>query len=136
MLALLINAEQFERFCHTKYPGTKRFSLEGSESLIPLLDMVLTHTARLGCIEAVLGMAHRGRLTAIEQILKRPGRDLFGHFEDVEPDRRGKPKASELMPQQRMLLELARNFAGINNRKHQDALCNLARVLANGETPE
>jgi len=87
MLSLLINAEQFERFCHTKYPGTKRFSLEGSESLIPLLDMVLTHTARLGCIEAVLGMAHRGRLTAIEQILKRPGRDLFGHFEDVEPEK-------------------------------------------------
>ncbi len=87
MLALLINAEQFERFCHTKYPGTKRFSLEGSESLIPLLDLVLTHTARLGAIEAVLGMAHRGRLTTIEQILKRPARDLFGHFEDVEPEK-------------------------------------------------
>ena len=40
------------------------------------------------------------------------------------------------MPQQRMLLELARNFAGIGNRKHQDALCNLARVLANGDNPE
>jgi 2-oxoglutarate dehydrogenase E1 component len=87
MLALLINAEQFERFCHTKYPGTKRFSLEGSESLIPLLDLVLSHTARLGAIEAVLGMAHRGRLTTIEQIIKRPARDLFGHFEDVEPEK-------------------------------------------------
>lgn len=87
MLALLINAEQFERFCHTKYPGTKRFSLEGSESLIPLLDLVLTHTARLGAIEAVLGMAHRGRLTTIEQILKRPARDMFGHFEDIEPEK-------------------------------------------------
>ncbi|HEX5063855.1 MAG TPA: 2-oxoglutarate dehydrogenase E1 component, partial [Kofleriaceae bacterium] len=87
MLALLINAEQFERFCHTKYPGTKRFSLEGSESLIPALDLVLTHAARLGAIEAVLGMAHRGRLTTIEQILKRPARDLFGHFEDVEPEK-------------------------------------------------
>ncbi|MGE5183492.1 MAG: 2-oxoglutarate dehydrogenase E1 component [Acidobacteriota bacterium] len=87
MLALLINAEQFERFCHTKYPGTKRFSLEGSESLIPMLDLVLTHAARLGAIEAVLGMAHRGRLTTIEQILRRPGRDLFGQFEDVEPEK-------------------------------------------------
>ncbi len=87
MLELLINAEQFERFCHTKYPGTKRFSLEGSESLIPLLDLVLTHTARLGAIEAVLGMAHRGRLTTIEQIINRPARDLFGHFEDVEPEK-------------------------------------------------
>ena len=87
ILTHLINAEQFERFCHTKYPGTKRFSLEGSESLIPALDLILTHGARLGAIEAVLGMAHRGRLTTIEQILRRPGRDLFGHFEDVEPEK-------------------------------------------------
>jgi len=87
MLAHLINAEQFERFCHTKYPGTKRFSLEGSEGLIPLLDTVLTHTARLGAIEAVLGLSHRGRLTTLEQILRRPGRDLFAQFEDVEPEK-------------------------------------------------
>ena len=87
MLQLLINAEQFERFCHTKYPGTKRFSLEGSEGLIPLLDLVLTHGARLGAIECVLGMAHRGRLTAIEQIIRRPARDMFGHFEDIEPEK-------------------------------------------------
>ena len=87
MLQLLINAEQFERFCHTKYPGTKRFSLEGSESAIPMLDLVLTESARLGVIETVIGMAHRGRLTTIEQILKRPARDLFGHFEDAEPEK-------------------------------------------------
>ncbi|MEJ7601052.1 MAG: 2-oxoglutarate dehydrogenase E1 component [Kofleriaceae bacterium] len=87
MLQLLINAEQFERFCHTKYPGTKRFSLEGSESTIPLLDLALTVSGRIGAIETVIGMAHRGRLTAIEQILKRPARDLFGHFEDVEPEK-------------------------------------------------
>lgn len=86
MLALLINAEQFERFCHTKYPGTKRFSLEGSESLIPLLDLTLSHGARLGAIEAVLGMSHRGRLTALESVLRRPGRELFSQFEDVEPE--------------------------------------------------
>jgi 2-oxoglutarate dehydrogenase E1 component len=87
MLALLINAEQFERFCHTKYPGTKRFSLEGSESLIPMLDLVLMHGARLGAIEAVLGMSHRGRLTALESILRRPARELFGQFEDIEPEK-------------------------------------------------
>src|SRR5258708_3796647 len=87
MLALLVNAEQFERFCHTKYPGTKRFSLEGSESLIPLLDLALTHSARRGAIETVLGMSHRGRLTAIEQILRRPGRELFAQFEDIEPEK-------------------------------------------------
>jgi 2-oxoglutarate dehydrogenase E1 component len=87
MLQLLVNAEQFERFCHTKYPGTKRFSLEGSESLIPALDLVLTYGARCGAIEAVLGMAHRGRLTAIDQIIRRPARDLFAQFEDVEPEK-------------------------------------------------
>jgi len=87
ILGLLINAEQFERFCHTKYPGTKRFSLEGSESLIPVLDAVLTHTARLGAIECVLGLAHRGRLTTLESILRRPGRELFAQFEDIEPEK-------------------------------------------------
>ncbi len=87
MLTKLIGAEQFERFCHTKYPGTKRFSLEGSESFIPLLDLVLTHGAKLGAMEAVIGMAHRGRLTTIESVLQRPGRDLFAQFEDIEPEK-------------------------------------------------
>jgi 2-oxoglutarate dehydrogenase E1 component len=87
ILALLINAEQFERFCHIKYPGTKRFSLEGSESLIPVLDAILTHTARLGAIECVLGMPHRGRLSTLESIMRRPGRDLFAQFEDIEPEK-------------------------------------------------
>jgi 2-oxoglutarate dehydrogenase E1 component len=86
MLEQLVNAETFERFCHVKYPGTKRFSLEGSEALIPLLDLVLTHGARLGAIEAVIGMAHRGRLTALEQIMQRAARDIFAEFEDIEPE--------------------------------------------------
>ena len=70
-----------------------------------------------------------GRLYQISQAL---GVEISYFFEDVEPERRGRSKASELMPQQRMLLELARNFASIGSRRHQDALCNLARVLANG----
>jgi 2-oxoglutarate dehydrogenase E1 component len=86
VLDSLIGAEQFERFCHVKYPGTKRFSLEGSESLIPVLDLVLTHGARLGAIESVIGMAHRGRLTTLTQIMRRAPRDLFAEFEDVEPE--------------------------------------------------
>ncbi|MBK9029919.1 MAG: 2-oxoglutarate dehydrogenase E1 component [Myxococcales bacterium] len=85
-LELLVNAEGFERFCHVKYPGTKRFSLEGSEALIPALDLILTHGARLGAIEAVLGMAHRGRLTTLEQIMQRAARDIFAEFEDIEPE--------------------------------------------------
>jgi 2-oxoglutarate dehydrogenase E1 component len=86
MLEHVIAAEGFERFCHVKYPGTKRFSLEGSEALIPMLDQALTHAARLGAIEAVIGMAHRGRLTALECILKRAARDIFAEFEDIEPE--------------------------------------------------
>ena len=62
--------------------------------------------------------------------------DISYFFEDIDPDKRSKPRAADMMPQQRMLLELARNFASINNRKHQDALCNLARVLATGEAVE
>ncbi len=86
MLELVINAEGFERFCHVKYPGTKRFSLEGSEALIPALDLILTHGARLGAIEAVIGMAHRGRLTTLEQIMQRAAREIFAEFEDIEPE--------------------------------------------------
>ena len=86
MLQLLVDSEAFERFCHVKYPGTKRFSLEGSETLIPMMDLVLTHGARLGAIEAVIGMAHRGRLTALEVLMQRAARDIFAEFEDIEPE--------------------------------------------------
>ena len=86
MLRLLVAAESFERFCHVKYPGTKRFSLEGGESLIPLIDLTLTHAARLGAIEAVMGMAHRGRLNVLTHIMGRKPRDFFTEFEDIEPE--------------------------------------------------
>ncbi len=71
-----------------------------------------------------------GRLYQISQAL---GVDISYFFDDIDPDRDNKPKPAEMMPQQRMLLELARNFASIGNRKHQDAICNLARVLAGSD---
>ncbi len=74
-----------------------------------------------------------GRLYQIAQAL---GVEISYFFEEIDPEKRNRPKQSEMMPQQRMLLELARNFAGITNRKHQDALCNLARVLANAAEPQ
>jgi 2-oxoglutarate dehydrogenase E1 component len=86
MLEILVGAEGFERFCHVKYPGTKRFSLEGSEALVPMLDLVLAHGARLGAVETVIGMAHRGRLTTLEMIMQRAARDIFAEFEDIEPE--------------------------------------------------
>ena len=86
MLRQLIAAESFESFIHTKFPGTKRFSLEGGESLIPLLEQVLDQAGRLGAIEAVVGMAHRGRLNVLTQTMGRAARDLFTEFEDIEPE--------------------------------------------------
>ncbi|MCB1971600.1 MAG: helix-turn-helix transcriptional regulator [Geminicoccaceae bacterium] len=71
-----------------------------------------------------------GRLYQIAQAL---GVDIGYFFEDVDPEREQKTKQSEMMPQQRMLLELARNFAAIQHRKHQDAICHLAKVLASAE---
>jgi len=71
-----------------------------------------------------------GRLYQIAQAL---GVDIGYFFDDVDPERPNQPKPGEMMPQQRMLLELARNFVAIPNRKHQDAVCNLARVLATAE---
>jgi transcriptional regulator with XRE-family HTH domain len=66
------------------------------------------------------------------QIARALGVEISYFFEDVEPGS-GVTRSQELMPQQRMLLELARNFAAIKSRKHQEALCHLARVLSDGE---
>lgn len=81
LLERLIAAESLEKYLHTRYVGQKRFSLEGGDSLIPLLDVVLTEAGKHGVQESVVGMAHRGRLNVLVNILgKRPG-DLFREFE-------------------------------------------------------
>ena len=67
------------------------------------------------------------------QIAKALGVEIGYFFDELDPERKNKQTAAEMMPQQRMLLELARNFAAIGSRKHQDAICNLARVLAASE---
>src|SRR4051812_453475 len=80
-------AEAFERFLHTKYVGHKRFGLEGAESAIPLLDELLDLGAQAGMREAVLGMAHRGRLNVLANIVGKSYRQIFREFEgDVDPD--------------------------------------------------
>ncbi|MGI8984463.1 MAG: multifunctional oxoglutarate decarboxylase/oxoglutarate dehydrogenase thiamine pyrophosphate-binding subunit/dihydrolipoyllysine-residue succinyltransferase subunit [Acidimicrobiales bacterium] len=79
-------AEAFERFLHTKYTGHKRFGLEGAESLIPLLDEVLDSAASAGYQEAVLGMAHRGRLNVLANLVGKSYRQIFREFEgDLDP---------------------------------------------------
>src|SRR5438270_615370 len=80
-------AEAFERFLHTKYVGHKRFGLEGAESAIPLIDELLDLAAQEGTQEAVLGMAHRGRLNVLANIVGKSYRQIFREFEgDIDPD--------------------------------------------------
>ncbi|MFC7527761.1 multifunctional oxoglutarate decarboxylase/oxoglutarate dehydrogenase thiamine pyrophosphate-binding subunit/dihydrolipoyllysine-residue succinyltransferase subunit [Actinoplanes sp. GCM10030250] len=74
-------AEAFETFLQTKYVGQKRFSLEGGESLIPLLDAVLQSSAEAGLDEMVIGMAHRGRLNVLTNIVGKPYEKIFNEFE-------------------------------------------------------
>ncbi|MEU4559674.1 multifunctional oxoglutarate decarboxylase/oxoglutarate dehydrogenase thiamine pyrophosphate-binding subunit/dihydrolipoyllysine-residue succinyltransferase subunit [Actinoplanes sp. NPDC023936] len=73
--------EAFETFLQTKYVGQKRFSLEGGESLIPLLDAVLQSSAEAGLDEMVIGMAHRGRLNVLTNIVGKPYEKIFNEFE-------------------------------------------------------
>jgi 2-oxoglutarate dehydrogenase E1 component len=87
ILERLNAAEAFERFLHTKYVGQKRFGLEGGESAIPVLDAILDEAAKAGQEEAVLGMAHRGRLNVLTNIVGKSYRELFREFEgDLDPN--------------------------------------------------
>lgn len=85
ILRLLTNADVLEKALAAAYPGTKRFSIEGIESLIPLLDAVLEASVGSGAEEAVMGMSHRGRLNVMVQIVGTTPEDLFAGFEDVDP---------------------------------------------------
>ena len=70
-------AVAFESFLHTKYVGQKRFSIEGGEALIPALDILVEYGAKLSVKEFVIGMAHRGRLSVLANIFKKPFKQLF-----------------------------------------------------------
>lgn len=74
----------FESFIHRKFVGAKRFSLEGTEALIPALDAIVFHGARLGVEEVVVGMAHRGRLNVLANILEKPYKNIFKEFYATE----------------------------------------------------
>ncbi|MGH8481036.1 MAG: 2-oxoglutarate dehydrogenase E1 component, partial [Nevskiaceae bacterium] len=80
-LKLLAAAEGIERYLHNKYVGQKRFSLEGGESLIPALDQVMRACAERDVEELIVGMAHRGRLNVLVNILGKSPKDLFAEFE-------------------------------------------------------
>jgi len=82
ILRKLNDAENFEGLIHRRFPGTKRFSLEGGETLIPLMDIVIGDAAERGVKETVIGMAHRGRLNVLTNILEKPAGRIIAEFED------------------------------------------------------
>jgi 2-oxoglutarate dehydrogenase E1 component len=82
ILETLVASELFETFLHTKFLGQKRFSLEGGESLIPLLDHIVESAPAFGIREVVFGMAHRGRLNVLANILGKSYEAIFSEFED------------------------------------------------------
>jgi len=82
ILTRLTDAVMFEEFIQQKYPGAKSFSLEGAESLIPLLDMTIETAGEQGMEEIVLAMAHRGRLNVLANILGKRPREIFHEFEN------------------------------------------------------
>ena len=81
LLSRLIAADQFERFLHTKYLGQKRFSVEGGESIIPLLDQLIAGASERGVEEIFMGMSHRGRLTVLANIIGNLSERIFTAFE-------------------------------------------------------
>ncbi len=86
ILERLTAAETLEKYLHTRYVGQKRFSLEGGDTLIPLLDHVLQRAGEQGTQEAVIGMAHRGRLNVLVNTMGKTPKDLFSEFEGKHPD--------------------------------------------------
>ena len=80
ILNKLVEAEGFEKFIDVKYTGTKRFGLDGGESLIPALEQIIKRGGNLGVKEIVFGMAHRGRLNVLTQVMGKPHRALFHEF--------------------------------------------------------
>lgn len=81
LLKQLIAAEGLERYLHSKYVGQKRFSLEGGEALIPILNVLISRAGAIGAHEMVIGMAHRGRLNVLVNILGKSLQELFTEFE-------------------------------------------------------
>ena len=88
ILMKLIETEGFEKFCDIKFTGTKRFGLDGGESLIPALEQIIKRGGNLGVRDIVVGMPHRGRLNVLTQVMGKPHRALFHEFKggSANPD--------------------------------------------------
>ena len=81
ILNKLVEAEGFEKFLHAKYTGTKRFGLDGAESIIPSLEQIIKRGGALGVKEIIFGMPHRGRLNVLANVMGKPCRAIFNEFQ-------------------------------------------------------
>lgn len=86
ILQRLTAAESFEKFLNVKYTGTKRFGLDGGEALIPSIEQIIKRGAQLGLEEVIFGMAHRGRLNVLTNVLGKPFTALFSEFQGNPPN--------------------------------------------------
>ena len=81
ILNKLVEAEGYEKFLHVKYMGTKRFGLDGAESLIPAMEQIIKRGGNLGVVEVGIGMPHRGRLSVLANVMMKPYRAIFNEFQ-------------------------------------------------------
>ncbi|NIZ62089.1 2-oxoglutarate dehydrogenase E1 component [Sedimentitalea sp. CY04] len=81
ILNKMVEAEGFEKFLHVKYMGTKRFGLDGGESLIPAMEQIIKRGGALGVQDIVIGMPHRGRLSVLANVMQKPYRAIFNEFQ-------------------------------------------------------
>ncbi|OWU79027.1 2-oxoglutarate dehydrogenase E1 component [Phaeobacter sp. 22II1-1F12B] len=81
ILNKMVEAEGFEKFLHVKYMGTKRFGLDGGESLIPAMEQIIKRGGALGVQDIIIGMPHRGRLSVLANVMQKPYRAIFNEFQ-------------------------------------------------------
>ncbi|MFK5997870.1 MAG: 2-oxoglutarate dehydrogenase E1 component [Rhodobacterales bacterium] len=80
ILVKMVEAEGFEKFCHVKYSGTKRFGLDGGEALIPAMEQIIKRGGAFGVKDIIIGMPHRGRLSVLSNVMGKPYRAIFNEF--------------------------------------------------------
>ncbi|RLM09843.1 2-oxoglutarate dehydrogenase E1 component [Gibbsiella quercinecans] len=116
-LELLTRAEALERYLHTRYVGQKRFSLEGGESTIPAIHALIAQLSRLGVEELVIGMAHRGRLNVLVNVMGKSPALLYAEFEGKQPQLPGSGDV-------KYHLGYARNIETAHGAMHLSLACN------------